>query len=284
VTAQLINRTIFIEYLYPGWRGHWMAPANNYRAAVWPIIEDRIFDPAEGLRIFVRDCDDGYACLRTRWLEEKYSNYFLHSGNHYFKYSTFPAGNEKLKWKIYCSSPDSTDKCIICDKHYTAKYGSRSCVYIRNDGFIETEDVNDEPHNWFLFRLVVPRAEVKGYEDINEAAQSVCNDGGVSAVFEVQDCVGTTNTELSSWQISQTVTSEVSAGFQLEMFRAGSQISQKREWGKAFSNSKVYNKQTCTKLIVTVPPHKKVGITHLYGTYGPYTVKTSDYHIKEIDC
>ena len=284
ITAQLINRTIFVEYLYPGWRGHWLAPANNYRAAVWPVIEDRIFDPAEGLRLFIRDCEDGYVCLRTRWLEEKYSNYFLHSGNHYFKYSTFPAGNEKLKWKVYCSSVDSTEKCMICDKFYSAKYGSQSCVYIRTDGFIETEDVNDEPHNWFLFRLVAPRAEVKGYEDIHEAAQSVCNDGGVSAVFEVQDCVGTTSTEHSSWHISQTITSEVSAGFQLEMFRAGTQISQKREWGKAFSNSKVYTQQTCTKLIVTVPAHKKVGITHLYGTYGPYTVKTSDYHIKEVDC
>ena len=115
ITAQLINRTIFVEYLYPGWRGHWLAPANNYRAAVWPVIEDRIFDPAEGLRLFIRDCEDGYVCLRTRWLEEKYSNYFLHSGNHYFKYSTFPAGNEKLKWKVYCSSVDSTEKCMICD-------------------------------------------------------------------------------------------------------------------------------------------------------------------------
>jgi hypothetical protein len=284
VTEQLINSTIFIEYLYPGWRGHWLAPANNYRAAVWPVIEERIFDPAEGLRLFIRDCGEGYVCLRTRWLEEQYSNYFLHSGNHYFKYSTYPSGNEKLKWKIFCSSPNSTERCIICDKFYSAKYGSQSCVYIRNDGFIETEDVNDEPHAWFIFRLVVPQALVNGYEDIHEAAQSVCNSGNVSAVFEVQDCVGTTASESASWHISQTITAEISTGFNLALLKGGSALGQKFEWGKAFSNNKVYSKETCTKLVVTVPPHKKVGITHLYGTYGPYTVKTSDYHIKEVDC
>ena len=283
ITGQLVNRTIYTEYLYPGWRGYWLAPAHNYRAAVWPVIEEQIFDPLQGIRLQAVDCGDGFICLRTRWKEEEYPNYFLDSAHHYFKYSTYPADNEKLKWKVFCQNANSTEHCILCDKYYSAEYGSKNCMYIRNDGYTESADVNGTPVNWFLMRLVVPRAVVQGYEDLS-SAQSVCNEGGQAAVFEVQNCEGTTTTEEASWHISHSVTTEVSSAFQLELLKVGTIVRHNTLWGKAFSNKNTYNKETCSKLVVTVPARKRSGITHLYGTYGPYIVRTSVYHIEEQDC
>ena len=283
ITSQLVNRTIYTEYLYPGWRGYWLAPSHNYRAALWPVIEEQIFDPLQGIRIQVVDCGDGFVCLRTRWREEEYPNYFLDSGHHYFKYSTYLADNEKLKWKVFCRSANSTDYCLLCDKFYSAEYGSKNCVYGRNDGYTESADINSAPANWFQLRLVVPKAEVKGYEDL-ASAQSVCNEGGQSAVFEVQNCEGTTTTEEASWHISHSITTEVSGAFQLELLKVGTVVRHNTVWGKAFSNKNVYSKETCTKLVITVPAGKRAGITHLYGTYGPYTVRTSVYHIEEEGC
>jgi hypothetical protein len=283
ITRQLINRTIYTEYLYPGWRGYWLAPAPNYRAAVWPVIEEQIFDPLQGIRILVVDCGDGFVCLRTRWKEEEYPNYFLESARHYFKYSTYPADNEKMKWKVYCQSANSTERCILCDKYYSAEYESKNCMYVRNEGYTESADVKDTPASWFLLRLVVPRAEVKGYEDLS-SAQSVCNEGGQSAVFEVQNCEGTTTAQEASWHISHSVTTEVSGAFQLELLKVGTIVRHNTLWGKAFSNKNTFTRETCAKLVVTVPARKRAGITHLYGTYGPYIVRTSVYHIEEEDC
>jgi len=310
-TNEIINRTVYIEYLYEGFRGSWLGPSGWYEGRLLEVLEDNIFIPEEGVRIDLRDCDDGWACIRTRWHEDEQTkaedkelrfnfeetegdvktadaktqnnNWFLESsGDPNFKQSVAPEYNNALKWKFFCKSESDMERCYICDSYYTSTHLPMiSCMYGTNWHELRVESFDVNPEDWYAFKIVAPTAKDQGFID---SELSVCNLSGQPVEMEISKCQGTSVTTGSSWSITNTVSKEVHAGIEIDLVSFGGSGSHSVEWGVEMSHEETFSEETCTVLKPKVMPGKQIWITQLVGTYGPYNTKTSNYRIMEEDC
>ena len=94
--------------------------------------------------------------------------------------------------------------------------------------------------------------------------------------MELQKCVGISKTKQASWAIGQSVSAEIGGAL--------GKASMGMTWSRSFSESFTLSQETCVKLTVTVNSGKKGIIRQGYGKYGPYRVKTHDYHLDEEPC
>ena len=130
-------------------------------------------------------------------------------------------------------------------------------------GWAILDGVNVRSADAYYFRIVVPPAEIQ-----TRVSYSACNSMSSAATMELQKCEGISKTEQASWAIGQSVSAEIGGALGMT-------------WSRSFSESTTLSQETCVKLTVTVNSGKKGIIRQGYGTYGPYRVKTHDYHLDE---
>ena len=117
-TAMFAGRTAHAEYLYSGFRGHWIGPYGDgsditmaeYDGYLRAVAEENIFNPGSGVRLYFKDCNDGYVCIRSRWREdedEKWndpdSQYLQAAWKDVdFIRETSPSFKPQLRWRVFC--------------------------------------------------------------------------------------------------------------------------------------------------------------------------------------
>jgi len=306
-TADLIGRTIYIEYLASGYRGYWVAPEEDYDGMIFAVIEEEIYNPDNGVRIDIRDCLDGYACLRTRYREDEHfveekqaennvnisnktiasrGTYFLESNlvDVDFVSSTAPEQNSRLKWQIFCDSATDLDHCFICDYYYSHDYPNEfwSCLYSSNKEHLHTDWSSEHDSSWFYWRIVAPSAEDDGFQ---EADLSVCNNGGTTVNAKLTLCTGVTITDTASWHFSESISQEIHEGIEIDIVSVGDSISHSAEWGVEMTHSETFSEEKCVEISYEVPQGQEIAIIQLQGSYGPYTVKgSSKYEVVHREC
>lgn len=305
-TSSLIGRTIYIEYLYADdtvFRGYWVGPSDSYGGLLYGVIEENIFNPDERVRIDVRDCGEGYACLRTRWSEDEVdytqttngteatddssknlkNTYFLQSSTSItFVSDVYPSLNDQLKWRFLCDNDTNYNNCWICDKYYSIDYPEDgNCLYASYDLSLHSDWLSDHPSSWFGWRIVVPRAEDEGFI---HADVTICNDSEELVEFELSNCRGVTITEASSWHFTESISRELHEGIKIDLVTVGGSFTHSAEWGVELGHSETFSEETCSTITFTVSPHKLVALSQLTGKYGPYTVKGTSYKVTEMEC
>jgi len=132
-TAMFAGRTAYAEYLYSGFRGHWIGPYGDgsditiaeYDGYLRAVAEENIFNPGSGVRLYFKDCNDGYVCIRSRWREdedEKWndpdSQYLQAAWKDVdFIRETSPGFKPQLRWRVFCES-DLLQSCEFGMEYY----------------------------------------------------------------------------------------------------------------------------------------------------------------------
>jgi len=306
-TADLIGRTIYIEYLASGYRGYWVAPQEDYDGMIFDVIEEEIYMPDNGVRLDVRDCHGGYVCLRTRYKEDEHfvaenqvenefnianktiasrGTYFLQSSDNHanFVSSTAPEHNSGLKWQIFCSSSTTLEHCYICDYYYSHDYPGEywSCLFGTSKMRLRNAWTSEHDSDWFPWRIVAPTAEDEGFK---EADLSICNNGGTTVNAKLTICKGVSITDTTSWHFTESISQEIHAGIEIDIVSVGGSVSHSAEWGIAMEHSETVSEEKCIEISYDVPQGQEVAIIQLQGTYGPYEIKgASKYEVVHRDC
>jgi len=113
------GRTAHAEYLYSGFRGHWIGPYGDGSDITMAEYD------GSGVRLYFKDCNDGYVCIRSRWREdedEKWndpdSQYLQAAWKDVdFIRETSPSFKPQLRWRVFCES-DLLQSCEFGVEYY----------------------------------------------------------------------------------------------------------------------------------------------------------------------
>jgi len=299
-TGSLFGHTIYIEYLYEGYRGWWVGATDHYNGYIFQLSEYSVYDPQEPCRIQVVDCFSGWACLRTRYKEDEKEteanrkidtnststedrrSYYLEANTYDTDWilDTYPQDNDKLKWKIKCTS-SYMQVCYITNKYYP-----NAELYSHSDKSLDTayrKNFNyKKDDSWFQWRILHPKFASLGEMEVDS---SVCNKGNEDAEWSYTEKKGISIDARFQMDFSQTISSEVHDGCEL----AGASISESTEWGIELGTSTTWSESTETTIKTPVKPGEELFLTKVRGKYGsgdlnPYLVDGSSITVNSRPC
>jgi len=276
-TAMFAGRTAHAEYLYSGFRGHWIGPYGDgsditmaeYDGYLRAVAEENIFNPGSGVRLYFKDCNDGYVCIRSRWREdedEKWndpdSQYLQAAWKDVdFIRETSPSFKPQLRWRVFCES-DLLQSCEFGVEYYQS--GSELArLYGTNRWRLNTAYKSDHSDNWFKFRVVMPNMISMGQI---RTTSTECNLGTSDVTTSVTHFVGIGFNNTSSfppWAITSSVQEEVKSGFE---------AANNPDWAEALTNVETFHPESERSFTTTLRPRKKLSVVQLTGLYGPYVV------------
>jgi len=281
-TSDFIDRTLYIEYVSKNYRGNWLRMlSNNYQAYIFPTPEDYIFVD-QYIRLQAMDCGEETICLRNRFSE------FVDADNNFWCLSSKPVDTDAVfasspapqyyndfKWKVYCTSPENTDSCYICDITQTALNSEWICLYVKSNKYVAGSSLSVQEHNW---RIVTHKASDNGY---SVGHFDLCNDLEAAVYMNYQYCVGIEVPLFSGWTVSPSLALEIKEAIQMDVIRDGS--SHANEWSNEMYNYQTWNEENCTIIEVPIPPRSSVSVQQLTAEYGPFLVKSQRLNIVETE-
>jgi len=279
-TARFVGRTAHAEYLYSGFRGHWVGPYGDgsditmaeYDGYLRAVAEENIFNPGWGVRLHFKDCNDGYVCIRSRWREdedEKWndpdSQYLQAAWKDVdFLRDTSPSFKPQLRWRVYCEN----DLLLSCEfgVEYYQSHSELARLYGTNRWRLNTAYAEDHSDDWFRFRIVMPTMQSLGQI---RTASTECNYSPSDVSTQVIHYVGVGFNDTRAfepWTVTSSVEEEVKSGFQA----ANNPI-----WSSALASGESFRSQTKISHSATLKPGKRLSVIQLTGLYGPYVVHDS---------
>jgi len=282
VTSQLIGRTMYAQYMYEGFINRWIGPFGEYDSYyaeydgyLRDVQPQFVYDPANKVRLQVVDCQNGFACIRTRWRDEVSSNsdhtWYLQADwlDVDFETTATPALNSQFHWKILCKDDTSLSECFIESRYYpdNVQYAR---IFATNSYTLDTDWAASHPESWFSFKILVPSAKGIGYYDTQTTE---CNTGRRNRTEHLTAMVGTTVNDKQSWFMSDSITDEIRAGFEhaLEL----DELLDKDVWTTELKQGDAFKVPSSRKLKVSVKPGTRVVISQVLGAYGEaYTIHT----------
>lgn len=288
VTTALYGRTIYAKYIYPGFTNTWMGPFGEadvyfaeYDGYLRGATETNIFDPDKKVRLFVKDCGNGFACLMTRWREEQGYTYYLQADwlDVDFEPSISPSSAIEFHWQILCDSTDY-QVCYFGNRYYPDSSGYAR-IYGTNTYTLKTDWVTDNPVSWYQFKLVVPPARSEG---LVMGDRTVCNTGSMPVATKMTLRQGT---ELGvnapyPWTLTASLLQEVKAAFQAGL--TDSTLDDAISWSFEMAGGVAFQRIQETTMNVTVQPSTRAYLVQLTGAYGPYVVRGTNVILREEAC
>merc|ERR1719348_1550856 len=299
ITSDFFGHTIYIESQY--YYGWWIGATNHYNGHIYQLSEKSVFDPENPCRIEVIDCDHGWACLRTRYMEDTWINhsgnvtlpsvmgdprsYFLEAGRFDVDWSFDTAQPEHkedwFKWKIKCTS--KTDDSSIC--YIENKYYEGAQLFAHYDNSLDTKyRKNGDDDSWFRHRIITPQFNQLSQE--GQVIHNTCNhaDSPLEVNFTVFH--GISVSAGFGMTVSASVSQEVKMS--VELAAEGSETIS-AAWSSELNSASTWTEQTNTTRTQMVNPGKQLKIRQLKGEYStgtnnPYSITASDYVIYETDC
>jgi len=261
ITPSLIGRTIYIEYAVTGFSGMWLGNDLEFNGTLYSVRNEHVFDPEERVRIEVLDCGDGYACLKSRWLDQdpSISGHFMsdRGSDGYdidFQPETDPAESDYTKWRVFCTHDYEFNWCYICDYYFSWLYDMDNCLFGNQDLSLSTDFAitSGSPDNVYKFKIHIPTAQDDG---VIIGGESECNAESSTIPVEVTYKVGVENILLQPWAYSETTRSEIKAAVNLDLPASSWELEELSE-------------VTNTTVVVELLPQNKVVIEQPVARYG----------------
>jgi len=262
ITQRLIGRTVYFEYAVPGLSGLWLGNDEAFNGTLYSVRNEHVFDPEEKVRIEASDCGDGYACLKTRWMDSDVNiagHYMSDRGSDGydidFQPEDDPAESDYTKWRVYCIHEDEFQWCYICDYYFSWLYDMDNCLYANPDRSLSTDFAieSSSPDTVYKFKVHIPKAKDEG---VVVGGESECNTGTEDAEMSVTFKTGVENILLEPWAFSQTISSEISSAFALDLA------------GTSWEEEEGLDELSMKSIDIIVPPNNKVGLEQSVASYG----------------
>jgi len=262
-SKDLIDKFVHLHWLYQ--RGWWtgVSGKNQNRLKLQESPESKIYFQ-DWSRFKIIDCNDGFVCIKSVWAEDKYIQFKTTFTS--ITYSGYPQNKADFRWNIECTN-DQFEICRIKNARFDW-YLCNHRIYFdgQSQAAGDMSDPREKLDEECLYEIKAPEAH-KSMEVVDRLINKTPQK--VTKTYKIKEGVKTTTG--SKDKFTAGLAAEISGGY------AGMDFSVSASVEKALETSIAKEQATELEMTTTVPvsPYSILEVKQMVGTYGPFTIKTS---------